>query len=58
MSEEIKRDLVITILEFADPNFADDNRELQIQAHFVNKNVKHIRGELFKISKLFNNHNL
>lgn len=58
MSDEIKRDLVLTILELADPNLADDNKELQIQAHFVNKSVKHIRGELFKISKLFNNYNL
>lgn len=49
MSDERKRELVSTILEVADPNLADDNEELQIQAHFMNERVNEFIGELFKI---------
>lgn len=49
MSDERKRELVSTILEVADPNLADDNEELQIQAHFMNERVNGFIGELFKI---------
>lgn len=49
MSDERKRELVSAILEVADPNLADDNEELQIQAHFMNERVNGFIGELFKI---------
>lgn len=49
MSDERKRELVSAILEVADPNLADDNEELQIQAHFMNERVNEFIGELFKI---------
>lgn len=49
MSEEKKRELVSTILEVADLNLAEDNEELQIQAHFMKEHVDEFTGELFKI---------